>query len=173
MVQDTGATPTMIPNPDFQRRREKKIKEVSELKLDAVDTEVFDWDDSFLVIVVFALDCHYTVQERGKPKSNAASSPSSAPLLSIVATPQMSSWGRSGTEICLLREVRKKDLFSFQTCSRSLSLSSGSVCLKQQNQRVVVNINRSRLAFSAISLLKIVDLLGEQEVQRKGAHNAR
>ncbi|KAF9559426.1 hypothetical protein CPC08DRAFT_763303 [Agrocybe pediades] len=43
MVHDTGATPTMSPNPDFQRRREKKmnLKEVSELKLDAADTEVF------------------------------------------------------------------------------------------------------------------------------------
>ncbi|KAF4616703.1 hypothetical protein D9613_008804 [Agrocybe pediades] len=112
MVQDTGATPTMSPNPDFQRRREKKmnLKEVSELKLDPVDTEVFDWDDGWdepaseeqakddALKTASSSSSRSAVGapsgKEGKAKSNPASSPSTAfvPLSSIVATPQMSSW---------------------------------------------------------------------------------
>ncbi|KAF9552359.1 hypothetical protein CPC08DRAFT_754792 [Agrocybe pediades] len=111
MVQDTGATPTMSPNPDFQRRREKKMREVSELKLDPVDTEVFDWDDGWdepaseeqakddaLKTASSSSSSRSSVTassvKEGKAKSNPSSSPSTAfaPLSSIVATPQMSSW---------------------------------------------------------------------------------
>jgi len=56
MVHDTGATPTMSPNPDFQRRH-KRAKIVSPIdslrppqsKVDPVNknSEVFDWDDGW------------------------------------------------------------------------------------------------------------------------------